>query len=260
VTTFDYEASGYEARVTANLTPHWRLVANYSYTNSGRKNVGSELVAWYGLKTDNSGALRSGVTQDASGHFVVDPSAFQNGGAVAKWIELGAMTPAANPSSLTTTNGQTVAQEILNLVDSLNEAKEEGEKRWGLRPHKMSLFTAYDFDTGRLAGFTIGGGWRWRSANIIGADSRGNEITGRAIQATDLMLGYRRKLGRLRGQVRFQINIYNLLDRTEIIPVRYATSSAAPGGFVVPGGRGLAFARYDLVAPREIRFTTTYSF
>jgi hypothetical protein len=28
----------------------------------------------------------------------------------------------------------------------------------------------------------------------------------------------------------------------------------------VPGGRGQAHRRYDLVAPREIRFTTNYSF
>jgi hypothetical protein len=30
---------------------------------------------------------------------------------------------------------------------------------------------------------------------------------------------------------------------------------------VLPGsGRGLAYSRYDLVAPREVKFTTTYSF
>ena len=34
----------------------------------------------------------------------------------------------------------------------------------------------------------------------------------------------------------------------------------APGGFALPGGRGLANSRYDLVAPRDVRFTTTYSF
>jgi hypothetical protein len=60
--------------------------------------------------------------------------------------------------------------------------------------------------------------------------------------------------------VRFQLNVSNLLDRTDIIPSRLSRSASAPDGFVIPGGRGLAYSRYDLVAPREIRFTTTYSF
>ncbi len=31
-------------------------------------------------------------------------------------------------------------------------------------------------------------------------------------------------------------------------------------GFNLPGGRGVAYSRYDLVTPREFRFTTMYSF
>ena len=61
------------------------------------------------------------------------------------------------------------------------------------------------------------------------------------------------------GRFRFQLNISNLFDETEIIPVRLATSANAPDGYLVPG-RSVAYSRYDLVAPREFRFTTTYSF
>ncbi len=129
-----------------------------------------------------------------------------------------------------------------------------------MRPHKISLFTAYDFKEGWLRAFTIGGGWRWRSANVTGSDSKGNEITGKVITATDLMLANSRKFSRRPGRVRFHINISNLLDQTDIIPVRLSTSAGAPDGFVLPAGRGVAYSRYDLVAPREIRCTTTYSF
>ena len=62
------------------------------------------------------------------------------------------------------------------------------------------------------------------------------------------------------GRVRLQMNISNLFDRTDIIPSRLSTSPTAPDGFEIPGGRGVAYSRYDLVAPREFRFTTTYSF
>ncbi len=214
----DFDSDGYEARVTANLTRQWRLVVNYSYTNSGRTNLAPEALAWYGLKPNGPVLLQQGVTQNAAGEFVVDPNAFAAGGAVAKWIELGRLTPAANLSTLTTSTGVTVAQEVFDLLDTLNDEREQQLKSWGVRPHKISFFTAYDFRAGRLEGFTVGGGWRWRSANIIGSNSRGQEITGRVITAADLMMGYNRKFKGLPGRVRFQLNVTNLFDRTEIIP------------------------------------------
>jgi iron complex outermembrane recepter protein len=256
----DFDSDGYEARVTANLTRNWRLVANYSYTDSGRINLASEMVAWYGLKAGDQTPLIQGVSQDATGRFIVDPSAYEAGKTVAKWIELGGMDPAANPSTLTTDTGLTVAQELFNLVSTLNSDKEQQEKRWGVRPHKISLFTAYDFKEGFAKGFTIGGGWRWRSANVIGTDVNGREINGREITGTDLMLGYTRKLRGLPGQVRFQVNVMNVFNQTDIIPSRLSTSAAAPNGFMVPGNRGMAYSRYELVEPRQVQFTTTYSF
>ena len=144
-------------------------------------------------------------------------------------------------------------------MEAFNDEREQQIKRWGVRPHKISFFTAYDFRTGRLEGFSVGGGWRWRSANIIGSNSQG-EITGKEISAADMMLGYNVKLRRLPGRLRFQLNISNLLDRDDIIPSRLARSATAPDGYILPGGRGVAYTRYDLVQPREFRFTTTYSF
>ncbi|MFM9080969.1 MAG: TonB-dependent receptor plug domain-containing protein [Opitutaceae bacterium] len=255
----DFEAEGYEARLTANLTRNWRLVANYSYTDSIRRNVASEIAAWYGLKTEN-GRLVQGVSQDATGRWVVNRSAFEPGGAVVKWLDLGALHPVANVSTLTSGTSTTIAQEVYNLIVNMNDDKEQEERRWGVRPHKVSLFTAYDFREGRLRGLTAGGGWRWRSANVIGEDSQGREITGRVITATDLMLAYAFKLPRVPGRLRLQLNVANVLNNTRIIPVRLATGAAAPDGFLLPGGRGVAYARYDLVAPRELRYTTTWNY
>jgi outer membrane receptor protein involved in Fe transport len=255
----DSESKGYEARIVANITRNWRFVANYSYTDFMRKNVGAEIAAWYGLKKVD-GTLVQGVRQDATGRYVVDASAYEPGKTVAKWLELGAQRPQANVSVLQTTGGVTIAQEIFDMVNTMNGELEDEEKRWGLRPHKVSLFTAYDFKEGRLKGFTVGGGWRWRTANVIGSDSKGNEIFGRAIRANDVLLAYTRKFERLPGRVRFQLNISNILDETDILPVRIASGATAPDGFNVPGGRGLGYSRYDLVAPREFRFTTTWSY
>jgi iron complex outermembrane recepter protein len=256
----DFVSEGYEARITTNVTKNWRLVFNYSYTDSGRTNLANEMADWYGLKPAEGVLLVQGARQDTSGRYVLDPAAF-NAGAVKRWLELGAMHPEANPSTLQTgTNGVTVAQEVFDLIDALNDEKLLQEKRWGVRPHKFSFFTAYDFREGWMNGFTVGGGWRWRSANVIGSDAAGNEITGRVIQAADAMMAYSTKLKRLPGRVRFQVNVSNLFNETHIVPVRLSTSVTAPDGYSLPGGRGIAYSRYDLVAPREWRFTTTYSF
>jgi hypothetical protein len=256
----DFDSQGYEARLTANFTRSWRLVVNYSYTDSGRVGLAQEAIDWYGLKQADPVVLVQGVSQNAAGQFVVDPGAYATGGAVAKWIELARMHPAASLATLTTSTGITVAQEIFDLVDTLNAEKEAQQKRWGVRPHKISLFTAYDFKQGRLTGFTVGGGWRWRSANVIGSNSKGEELSGRVITATDLMLGYTRKFRALPGRVRFQVNVSNLFESGGIIPSRLATSASAPDGFLLPGGRGVAYSRFDLVQPREFRITTTYSY
>jgi outer membrane receptor for ferric coprogen and ferric-rhodotorulic acid len=257
----DFTSEGYEARITTNLTRSWRLVMNYSHTDSGRTNVANEMADWYGLKKADGVLMVQGVRQEADGRYVVDASAYSQGGTIARWIELGARHPEANLSTLTTNAaGTTVAQEIFDLVDTLNDTKEQEEKRWGVRPHKVSFFTAYDFKEGRAKGFTVGGGWRWRSPNVMGSNSQGGEISGKAITATDAMMAYSRKFDRLPGRFRFQVNVSNLFDKTDIIPVRLSTGATALDGFNLPGGRGKAYSRYDLVAPREFRFTTTYSY
>jgi len=254
----DLDSTGYEARITANLTTSWRLVANYAYNDYTNKGIySSDVIPWYGLKLDGSGRLVQGVSQNAAGQYLINPNAYTSGGAVAKWLELSATTPAANPAVLTTSTGSTVAQELFDLVDQTGANKVNGDRRWGLRPHRVTLFTAYDFKQGFLKGFTVGGGWRWRSPNVIGADPSGREITGAGLASADLMLRYTRKFPRLPGRFSFQINITNLLDKTDIVPVRLLTDDPT---FTLPGGHGVAYSRYDVVDPREIRFTTTYSF
>jgi hypothetical protein len=251
----DYESKGWEFRLTGNLSEHWRVMLNYSYTDAKRTRLFEEVSAWYGLKPDGA-LVRQGTRQDASGNFVVDPAAYEAGGAIAQWLALGARSPAANPSTLATGTGLTVAREIYNLVEDINTSKTTEEQRWGLRPHKASVFTAYDVRRGWLKGFSLGGGVRWRSANVIGADSRGRELTGVSIWGTDLMLRYTWKAPRLPGRFTFQLNVNNVLDRTDIIPQRLATVD----GFTIPGGRGPAYSRFDLVDPRELRFTTTWTY
>ncbi len=255
---YDIESKGYELSATANPTPNWRVTLSYSYTDRIQSNrFIRDAVPWYGFKVEN-GLIREGVRRNADGTFTVDPSAFESTGTVATWLELARMRNEANLSTLVTANSITAAEELFNVIDTMNDEKRENEQRWGLRPHRASFFTAYDFTQGRLKGFTMGGGYRWRSPNIIGLTAGGAELKGRAIEAADLMLRYRRRLsdGGLRGNLVFQVNVMNLFDQGGIIPTHLSSTPE----FVVPGGRGIGYSRFGLIAPRSFRFTTTYEF
>jgi hypothetical protein len=255
---FDENSSGYEATFVANPTPRWRVTANYSYTDRIRSNSGGrDVIPWYGFKLDGK-FITEGVTQNANGTFAVNPAAFVAGQTVAKWIELGALRPEAALGTLTTSSAITVAEELRNMISALNDDKLQGEQRWGLRPHKVSVFNAYDFTTGRLKGCTVGGGYRWRSANIIGRDAAGKEITGRVLSAADLMARYRHpvRAGNFRGTLSYQLNVTNLFNQDGLLPQRFSSTNT----FMVPGGRGVGYSRFDLLEPRSTRFTTTFSY
>ncbi len=257
---FDQTSNGYEFTAVVNPTPNWRVTANYSYTDRIRQNSGgADVIPWYGFTFEGK-LLKEGVKQNPDSSFTITPSAFTTTGTVAKWLELGAKSPAANLTTLVTASATPipVAQEILNMIRDINDDIQQNEQRWGLRPHKASVFSAYDFTTGRLKGLTAGAGYRWRSANVIGRYTDGSEIKGRALTGMDLLLRYGHPVsrGRFRGTMSYQLNVSNVLDQNGIIPQRFSSTP----DFQVPGGRGVAYSRVDFIEPRSIRFTTTFSY
>jgi len=65
------------------------------------------------------------------------------------------------------------------------------------------------------------------------------------------------KLQGLPGRFSFPINASNGFDNTAIIPMRLLVPNAT---YALPGGHGVAYRRHDRVDPRDIRWSTTYSF
>ncbi|MEO6244067.1 MAG: hypothetical protein ABIQ12_01420 [Opitutaceae bacterium] len=255
---FDQTSNGYEFSAVANPTRNWRLTATYSYTDRIRQNSsGADAIPWYGY-TFGGKLLVEGVKQNADASYTISPSAFTATGTVAKWLELAAKSPTADLTKLVTSSSITAAQEILNMIRDINDDIAQNEQRWGLRPHKVSFFSAYDFTEGRLKGLTAGAGYRWRSPNIIGRYANGSEIQGRALTGVDLLLRYSHKVsqGRFRGTLSYQLNVTNVLDRDGIIPQRFSSTP----DFIIPGGRSVGYSRIDLMDPRSIRLTTTFSY
>ncbi len=254
---FDQTTSGYEFSAVANPTKNWRVTANYSYTDRIRKNSGgADAIPWYGYTFEGK-LLKEGVKQNADASYTITPSAFTSTGTVAKWLELAAKAPTADLTRLVTTGTTTAAQEILNMIRDINDDIQQNEQRWGLRPHKVSVFSAYDFTTGRLKGLTAGAGYRWRSPNVIGRYADGAEIEGRALTGVDAMLRYAHRIsaGRFRGTLTYQLNVSNVFDQRGIIPQRFSSTP----DYAVPG-RGIAYSRVDFVDPRSIRLTTSFAY
>jgi hypothetical protein len=221
--------------------------ANLSGT-SDVHNQGYELSTWFHLSRNLTGVFnfsytetdRSGVVPEFEGWFERE-SAFWRG------------TPGAgelvNPTSGTTIDGD--AQTLLDIMQGIRAFYNFG---YGERPYKANLSGRYAFAEGRLKGAFAGLGLRWQGKSklgryIVGRDSKGYRIFGDTIYGPqdfkmDAFLGYRRRLSTLPGkpQLLVQLNVSNLTDEDEYMPLRYNP--------LVSG-----YTRVMLLEPRKLRLT-----
>ncbi len=261
----DNVSSGYELRLTANMTENWRVVLNAAHTDRIVSNMFSQAVDFLGLTEDGTGRVTQGATEaqevedpEDPGSFIqgyaIDPSAYTSDGVISKFLALESELPGNR-----TLDNTGISRQVFELVDNINEQREILQKRWGLRPYRFNVFTAYDFNEGRWRGLTLGGGFRWTDANIIGEED-GVEFEGEPQVNTDLLIRYRTKGDFLGGEGRwtFQLNVLNAFDNRDIIPSRLAIDGDP--NWQVPGGRGPAYARFDFPTPRAYRFTVTRDF
>ena len=271
----DNVSDGYELRITANITDNWRLQLNASHTDRIVSNSFSKGIDFLGLTKGEDGRLVQGVTRtqipdpdpdavpgDTIDAFAVtNPGAFEPGKVISEFIALESQLPEGLNMSNTPQVEGSIAEQLFNMVDNVNDQIETAEKRWGLRPYRVNLFSTYDFKEGFLKGWSFISGYRWTASNIIGEED-GVEFEGRDLEVVDLGLRYRtaRGAGFFGGDGRwtFQLNVQNAFNNVEIIPSRLAIDGNLD--YMVPGGRGIAYARFDLPTPRAYRFTVTYDF
>jgi hypothetical protein len=127
------------------------------------------------------------------------------------------------------TVGQTVTaveQEIQNLYIVPN-----GQQGRGQVPRQLNLVTNYQFGTGRLKGFSMGGGARYRSGEVVNfeitRDPATGSVTNKVIHGRDnslldFNLGYRGRFNLRQRAIRWsvQLRINNLLDVDQMLPTR----------------------------------------
>ena len=268
----DQVANGFELRLTANITDSWRLQLNATKVDRIASNSYSRTIAFLGLKRGDDGLLIQGVSQGGEIPdpedpeestiitYNIDRSAYTEDGVISKLMAYESQLGEGQTFDTITDNGtRSFAFSLFEAVDLANDTIEQAEKRWGLRPYRFNVFTGYDF-RGSLRGWSVGGGYRWQSANIIGEEG-GVEFEGEPRTDADFYLRYRTARGEKffgDGRWTFQMNVSNVLDNQTIIPSRLAIDGNLE--YQIPGGRGPAYARFDFPTPRSFRFTVTYDF
>ncbi|MCZ6672266.1 MAG: TonB-dependent receptor [Verrucomicrobia bacterium] len=270
----DNISDGFELRLTANFTDNWRLSLNASKTDRIVSNSFSKAIDFLGLIKGEDGLLIQGFSEQEFpdpeeegetivGYVLTNPGAYVDGKVISEFIALGSQLPDGETISTVPGPEQSIATEIWEIVDVVNDRIEQDEKRWGLRPYRFNVFTTYDFKEGNLKGWSIGGGYRWSSANIVG-EEEGREFEGEPVSSADFLLRYRTSRGGGflgDGRWTFQLNVRNALNNRKIVPSRLAIDGNID--YVVPGGHsngGPAYARFDLPTPRDYRLTVTYDF
>lgn len=210
----DRLAKGWELTVVANPTSNWRISGNFSINNVKKENTMAEVKAWADANTAFWTA-RGG-------------NAFLLGGG--SWDTIGAQI------------GWLYQYHIDNVV-ALDGKQARGERKYG-----ANLYTKYSFSEGLLKGFSIGGGGRYQSANVLGVYN-GAAREGRSVQLFDASLGYSFKTDSLSAGswLDLQINVNNVFDSQKYQVYTLAwwdTTSSIP-------------ERIGLQEPRKITFSAT---
>ncbi|MDR0353142.1 MAG: TonB-dependent receptor plug domain-containing protein [Opitutaceae bacterium] len=180
-------STGIEIEMTANLTRHWRIMANYANNK---------------LKTEN------------------------------RIPQLRHYQAAARAQGKPTPE-----------LDKMFARYPEGMPTGGYTKNQANLFTRYDFNTGTLKGFYLGGGVNWRDKTYRGTAQLVNggpfvNVWAPSYATYSFLTGYRLKL--LTHPVTLALNVDNLLDK------KYYRSAAVGSG--------------SWGAPRTIRLTSSINF
>jgi iron complex outermembrane receptor protein len=232
--TFDTASNGYEFELIANPTVRWRIFLNYSDSKQVRTSIGEEGRAYLAQYKDYW-------LQADRGRLLVDGSG--NRAVVAD-------------------DGDTVVETVAEAIAAAERdisslyILPDGERARGQMRRKFNLRTNFAFDKGVLKKFSIGGGLRYQTGEVTSyvasANSSGTVTTsvryGRANALVDLNLGYLAKfkwLGR-NSRWNIQLNVTNVLDETQILPMRVSSTGQ--------------LINYRVQPPRDFMLTNRISF
>ncbi len=237
----DNIAKGVEVEVTVNPLENWRIIANVTKREATTGNVwaaiGDYITAFGPVAKDGW-----------------NPELIKGTG-IDYWHRDGF----ADVDAWGNNGGQMLGWDWFDDVEKAYLTKKAGEGKdvSELRKWNVNLVSTYDFSTGFLKGVGVGGALRWQDKGIIGfypkymtdlgvwVDDLDDPILAPAETTFDLWLSYKRKLT-AKIDWRIQLNIRNLLEGNELVPIR-----ANPDG---------SFSQYRISTGRTWELTTSFEF
>ncbi len=232
----DTVSEGWEFEGTFNPTKSWRITYNAAMQEARKSNVGADFTEFIKknlpLWTDGNGRLATNI-RDMEG--LEDITYFNSFGT----SQLGNLA-------------------ILNMyVPYLNALAANGSPVQELRRWRFNLVTNYDFRSGKLKGWSVGGAARWQDKVAIGFPAKRNEAGAWVYDVSkpyygsdeinyDFWLRYGRKIFKDKIGWRVQLNVRDIFGGEDLIAV-----SAQPNGQV-------ASAR--IPQPNKWTITNTFEF
>lgn len=229
--SFDNQSKGYEFELTANPTPNWRLVLNFSTNKTIESNSALEIRNYYAANSPFwlEGTRARLVVNGTPGQLAAAPN---------------------NPNDGLLTIYKSLQDQLGALDDQF--VSSDGARALGVPVATGNLRTSYSFREEGLKGISLGVGARWRGERVL-AYTSSNPATRREIRSDaqltlDGDVSYRRKVGFLGRsyELTVQLNLTNLLADDDLI----YTGAYASG----------RYRTFSLPAPRAWFVTTTVKF
>lgn len=220
VGTTTFQSKGFELEMVYNPTKQLTLVLNAAQQESVK---------------DNSGA-------DVLKFFFEDPVGPNGETLYDNWSG-----PVGESVALTEAGQRLAPFAEGTLADSLRSVRaQDGTVRQELREWRVNLVANYEFANGtRLEGWNVGGAFRWQSKQAVGypyVDGAGGRISdlenpyfGPAEENLDAWVGYERSILEQRVKWRLQLNVRNLLNNDDLVPLR-AQPTGAYAVYRIPEG------------------------
>lgn len=210
---------GYEVELNFSPTSNWNIRLNGSKGESTETNIATEWFAWRDLRLPVWQAV------------VATNGEVDSTGKPVTWN-----TAPANANDPT---GMTLKQYYDSALVGTAEAfirAVDGRSNPTVRNGRINAIVNYRFTEGRLKGFNLGGAVRWRGAPRIGygvsTNSSGvtvldldKQYMGKEETYVDFFAGYRGRMKFFGGiNYRLQLNIQNLLDEDDPVPISALTT------------------------------------
>jgi hypothetical protein len=215
----NFESTGYEMELNVTPIRNWSIRLNGAKSEAIESEIGTPWFEWVKQRLPVwQGVVANNGEVDAAGQPV---------------------TWATAPFNENNPTGQTLQQYYENELVAQSLAfisAVDGRATDTARPARANFITNYRIVEGRLKGVSIGGAARWRSAPSVGYGTQpgptgipeldlDQQFRGKEEIYVDAILGYRGRLKAFGGlNYRLQLNVRNVLDENDTIPVTMTTT------------------------------------